>query len=414
MDGKSITLLLIEDNEDDALIIREALSQAKGGRFDLEWANQFSTGLERLAEGGIDVVLLDLGLPDSGGLDALGRVHATAPDVPVLVLTGLEDETLAVKAVREGAQDYLFKGQVDGNLLARTLRYAIKRQRMLSELGPRTQELQVSEMRFRAIIEKAADSIIIVDGNGIVHFVNPAAESLFGRRGEDLLGEPFGFPVVARETTELTILRTGGDTATAEMRVVETIWEGERAYLASLRDITELVRLREELRAMSLLDDLTGLYNRRGFFTLAQQQLKLADRAQTGMLLLVADLDGLKGINDTLGHHVGDLALIETAQVLKETFRESDVVARTGGDEFAVLAVEASGPSAEILTTRLQEHLEARNAQEDRRYKLSLSFGVARFDPENPSSIEALMRGADARMYEHKQSKGDPKGFRNL
>ena len=388
-------VLLIEDNEDDVLIIRETLAEVRSASFDLECAGRLSTGLERLAAGGIDVVLLDLGLPDSQGLETLGRVHAQAPEAPIVVLTGLKDETLAVKAVQEGAQDYLVKGLVDGKLLARALRYAIERQRLLA-----------SEVRLRMIIEENADAMIIVDRNGIARFANPAAEALLGRRGEDLLGEPFGFPVVAGETRELTILRSGGDTAIAEMRVVETIWEGERAYLASLRNITELVRLREELRAMSLLDDLTGLYNRRGFFTLAQQQLKLADRAQTGMLLLVADLDGLKGINDTLGHQVGDRALIETAQVLKETFRESDVVARIGGDEFAVLAVEASGASAEILTTRLQENLEARNAHNDRHYKLSLSVGVARFDPENPSSIEELMRSADRRMYEHKQSRG--------
>ena len=401
-------VLLIEDNEDDALIIRETLAEVKGGSlpagtFDLEWAHRLSAGLERLAEGGIDVVLLDLGLPDSQGLETLRKARTQAPEAPIVVLTGLADETLGIKAVQEGAQDYLVKGQVDGNLLVRAMRYAMERQRSLA-----------SEMRLRMIIEENADAIIIVDRNGMVRFANPAAEALLGRRGEDLLSEPFGFPVVAGETTEIEIIRRGGETAVAEMRVVETELHSEPLFLATLRDVTELVRLREKLRAISLRDELTGLYNRRGFFTLAQQQMRLAHRTQQGMLLLAADLDGLKGINDTLGHDVGDLTLIETAQVLKETFRESDVVARIGGDEFAVLAIEASGASAEILTVRLQEKLEARNAQRNHHYKLSLSFGVARFEPENPSSIEELMRSADRRMYEHKRSKGDPKGFRNL
>jgi len=251
MNDKSTTALLIEDNEDDALIIREMLSRAKGDRFDLEWSNRLSTGLERLAEGGIDVVLLDLGLPDSQGLRTLSKVNAQAPEVPAVVMTGLADETLAVEAVRVGAQDYLTKGQVDGNLLARSLRHAIERHRMQAELEQRAQELQASETRLRTIIEKAADSIIIVDGNGMVRFVNPAAESLFGRQAEEFLGESLGLPVVAGETTEIDIIRRGGETATAEMRVVETMWEGESAYLASLHDITERKRAEEKIRELA-------------------------------------------------------------------------------------------------------------------------------------------------------------------
>ncbi len=278
-------------------------------------------------------------------------------------------------------------------------------QQELTERERAEEALQESETRYRALIERNSDGIIVVGRDGTVCFVNPAAESLFDRQAEDLRGEPFGFPVVAGETMELDIVRKDGAKVVAEMRVVETDWEGKRAYLTSLRDITELARLREELRTMSFLDMLTGVYNRRGFFDLAHQQLRIAERAHREMLLLVADLDDLKGINDTLGHHQGDCALIEMAQVLKETFRESDVVARIGGDEFAVLAVEASEDSAEILVRRLQASLEAHNAREHRLYKLSLSFGVSHYDPEGPHSLEELMQWADERMYEHKRSK---------
>ena len=248
MKDESVKALLIEDDKYDALIIREMLSRAKGDRFDLEWVNRLSTGLERLAEGGIDAVLLDLGLPDSQGLETLSRANAQAPEVPVVVLTGFADEMLAVEAVRAGAQDYLVKGQVDGNLLVRSIRYAIERHRMLAELEQQAQELQASETRLRTIIEKAADSTIIVDGNGMVRFVNPAAESLFRRKAEEFLGESLGLPVVAGETTEIDIIRRGGETATAEMRVVETMWEGESVHLASLHDITERKRAEEALR----------------------------------------------------------------------------------------------------------------------------------------------------------------------
>ncbi|MBS1253038.1 MAG: putative diguanylate cyclase DgcC [Anaerolineales bacterium] len=174
--------------------------------------------------------------------------------------------------------------------------------------------------------------------------------------------------------------------------------------VAVYTDITERVRMEETLRAMALLDELTSLYNRRGFSILAEQQLKTADRGDRRMLLLFADLDGLKGINDTFGHAEGDRALMQAADVLEETFRESDIVARIGGDEFVVLAVETHGSPAEVLAIRLQENLEARNAEADRSYELSLSVGLVHYDPQTPCSIEELLTQADKAMYEQKRS----------
>jgi len=138
MNSEAIRVLLIGDNPGDARLIREMLApgpcpgtraEVRSAIFDLECADRLSTGLERLTEGGIDVLLLDLGLPDSRGLDTLGRAYAQAPQVPIIVLTVLDDEALAVKAMREGAQDYLVKGRVDSNLLVRSIRYATERKR---------------------------------------------------------------------------------------------------------------------------------------------------------------------------------------------------------------------------------------------------------------------------------------------
>lgn len=164
-------------------------------------------------------------------------------------------------------------------------------------------------------------------------------------------------------------------------------------------------RMLTELRAKSLADELTGLYNRRGFLFLAQQQLKIADRTKRGMLLLFADLDGMKQINDTLGHHEGDRALVETARILKESFRDADIIARMGGDEFAIIAMEARKDSAEILIDRIREKLDSHNAKGDFRHKLSISVGVARYDPECPCSLDELLARADASMYDQKQAK---------
>jgi diguanylate cyclase (GGDEF)-like protein len=161
--------------------------------------------------------------------------------------------------------------------------------------------------------------------------------------------------------------------------------------------------MEEALLALSLIDELTGLYNRRGFVILSQHQLKTANRARRRMLLLFADFDDLKAINDAFGHPEGDRALIEVADVLRETFRESDIIARIGGDEFVVLAMETSRTSAQIIAARLQENLEAHNARTDRLYKLSLGVGITHYDPEHPCSINDLVAQADRAMYEHKR-----------
>jgi diguanylate cyclase (GGDEF)-like protein/PAS domain S-box-containing protein len=175
--------------------------------------------------------------------------------------------------------------------------------------------------------------------------------------------------------------------------------------IVSLLDITELKRAEEALRNISLVDDLTGLYNRRGFFTLAEQQLKLASRMDKVMLLLYCDLDHLKRINDTLGHPSGDQALIEVAVVFRETFREADILARLGGDEFVVLAIESTEVSASALAARLQATLETHNQQPGRSYQLSLSLGIARYDPGSPLSVADLITQADRLMYLQKQAK---------
>jgi DNA-binding response OmpR family regulator len=129
MSNKPIRILLIEDNLGDARLIQEMLNEAKSAPFILEWREMLSSGLQKLAEDGADVILLDLGLPDSQGLDTYSKAQSQFPGVPIVVLSGLHDESVAVKAVSEGAQDYLVKGQIDGKLMARSMMYAIERKR---------------------------------------------------------------------------------------------------------------------------------------------------------------------------------------------------------------------------------------------------------------------------------------------
>jgi diguanylate cyclase (GGDEF)-like protein len=167
----------------------------------------------------------------------------------------------------------------------------------------------------------------------------------------------------------------------------------------------ERKRMEEEIRSLSLTDELTGLHNRRGFTILAEHELKLAHREKRSMLLLFGDVDDLKAINDNLGHAHGDLALKEISAILKETFREADIPARIGGDEFVVLAVDAPKETTNILINRIQASLEKRNQQRDQPYQLTLSIGIAPYDPETHCTVSELIAQADGLMYQQKQAR---------
>ncbi|MEG4497720.1 diguanylate cyclase [Microcoleus sp. F10-C6] len=169
-------------------------------------------------------------------------------------------------------------------------------------------------------------------------------------------------------------------------------------------EIQERLRAEAEVRQLSVTDELTGLYNRRGFFLLAEQQLKIARRTQTSYFILFADLDGLKNINDTLGHEMGDRVIVDAAQILKKTFREADIVARLGGDEFALFITNFSGNSSINFHARLQENIDRFNQQSERAY-ISISLGVEFGDLNNEVLLEKLLAKADKLMYEHKRTK---------
>ncbi len=184
----------------------------------------------------------------------------------------------------------------------------------------------------------------------------------------------------------------------------------QREHLQILADklyqkVSELEQANERLRQFSLTDGLTGLNNRRGFMILATGLLKFARRAGYSLSLLYIDLDSLKFINDTFGHVAGDTAIIHFAHLLLETFRESDIIGRMGGDEFVVMIMDASENDLASMQTRLQSIVTLHNQQVESGYALAYSLGIIRVEAQSSNTMEEILSEADAAMYQHKLSR---------
>ena len=261
MQPDRISVLLVEDNPADARLLREVVSEVEGSHISLTHVETLAAALARLDTQPFDVVMLDLSLPDADGLQTLVRTHQRAPAVPIVVLTGLDDEQLAMLAVREGAQDYLVKGQVTGYILVRAMRYATERKRAV-------EALQRSEEYFRSIIENALDTIIVLDSGGRVRYGSPSFERTLGYP-QGVLNETDIFALVHPEDRARVneMLRTGtqhpGTTLSFEIRlshrsgswrVFEAIGRSfepgsaVNGFVVNARDITERKRASEELR----------------------------------------------------------------------------------------------------------------------------------------------------------------------
>ena len=284
--------------------------------------------------------------------------------------------------------------------------------------------VRASEERHRFLTEYSTDMISVASWEGRYLYASPAAIALLGYEPSELIGSTL-YDLVheadrtsVRRTHLLVLEKLGAALSAYRVRRKDGryIWfestirevprsgrDTPRELVIVSRDITERKLQEERLRDLAILDELTGLYNRRGFMALANQHLKQAKRAKRRALVIFADLNGLKGINDTHGHADGDRALIAAADVFNRTFRDSDVVARVGGDEFAILAIEADTHHLETIRTRLQHAIDVANRGQLHPFELSVSIGVVSYDPEQHATVEELMALADREMYSHKR-----------
>jgi len=304
--------------------------------------------------------------------------------------------------------------------------------RHIAEQERISKALRETEARFRNAFDYAAIGMALVSPQGAWLRVNRSLCNLIGYTEPELLHSNFQAVTHAddlgHDLANLYRLMQGETpTCQVEKRYVhrqgQIVWalnsvslvrdadDNPAHFIFQIQDITERKRAEAALHSLSLVDELTGLYNRRGFLAVTDQHLAEIRRNDKSPVILYADLDGLKEINDSLGHNEGDRALAKAAEMLKETFRNSDIVARLGGDEFVVLAALGSDEEPESLTSRLQENFSAVNKLGNRPYNLSLSVGIALFDDEATHSIEDLLAKADRAMYEDKRRKRSRDSF---
>lgn len=289
---ENISLLLIEDDPADAELIKAYLDSVWHTAIDVKSVDSLSSAVKYLDDNNVDIILTDLSLPDSRGLDTVNKIHEKKLETPIIILSGLDDEALALEAVKSGAQDYLLKGHIDSYHLMRSIRYSIERHRLM-----------------------------------------------------------------------------------------------------------------QELKSISITDDLTGLYNRRGFMVLAKKQLEMAARFNNTLWLIYLDMDNMKWINDNLGHKEGDRSLIDMSEILKKTFRDSDIFGRIGGDEFAILIADEIDTKSRQIIDRARNNIRNFNATMGRPYKISFSIGLVACDPSSCYEIDDLLSIADKIMYKEKMTK---------
>jgi diguanylate cyclase (GGDEF)-like protein/PAS domain S-box-containing protein len=421
-DPPALKILLVEDDPDDVVLFGALLGRV-APMSDFDHVDDADEARARLQGATYDLCFFDYHLGAVTGLELLRAVRADGYDRPIIMLTGQGDEALAVESMKAGASDYLTKSGLTPGLLGSAVRHATTLYEAERRRRRVERALRLSEARYRELVNRLPLIVCELSHEGETRFVNEVVVEITGYRADEMIGRDWWETLAADigeagladlrariasedlSSCELAMRHKSGQSITLEWNTAllrRSDGEAETVVCIGM-DVTERVRMRDELMWLAVRDELTGLSNRRGFLTLAEQQLKAAMRDKRSMLAVFVDLDGLKSINDQLGHAEGDRALIDIAEVMRLTFRDSDVIGRIGGDELVALVAEGSPFRSDGIIQRLQTALATFNAGGERPYYLSASIGVARYDPHSPIAIDSLVNRADSEMYENKQ-----------
>ena len=418
----SKSLLLVEDNVGDARLLRELFADQDAGDIDMVNVTSMRGAEAHLSEHAVDIILLDLGLPDSQGLDAVRRARAAAPRIPLVVLTGLDDESVAAQSLQEGAQDYLIKGQIETRSLVRSLRYAIERNLLEEALSAEKERAEVT-------LNCIGEAVVCTDIAGNITFLNMVAETMTGWSTGEAKGRPLGEVFRTLDTINGGPTETTAEHAILQIRAVhmppnctlirrdgleipieESIApirnrDGQAAgTVIVFRDVSIAKAMARQMAHTAEHDPLTGLPNRTLLNDRITQAIAAAKRHVKKVAVLFLDVDGFKHINDSLGHPVGDQLLQSIAQRLLECVRPVDTVSRQGGDEFVVLISELTHPrAASIMAAKMLRAVAEPHVVGRHELHVTASIGVSVF-ADDGQNAETLIKNADTAMYQAKEN----------
>jgi diguanylate cyclase (GGDEF)-like protein/PAS domain S-box-containing protein len=418
-------ILLIENDPALADEIRATLTGAGSGSFDVEWVRQLSEGLARLSKRGIDAVLLALSLPDSQGIKTFDKLFNAAPDVPILILGGNDNEALAKEAVGRGAQDYLLPDHLDGYSLPRALRNAIERKAV-------EDALYVEKERAVVTLNSIGDAVLCTDISGSITYLNFVAESMTGWCREEATGkrlaevfriidgptrkparDPMEMAVEQNRTVGLTvncvlIRRDGFESAIEDSAAPIHDRAGHvTGAVIVFHDVSAARAMSDQMTHSAQHDVVTNLPNRLLLNDRITQSISLARRQKRPIALIFLDLDRFKNINDSLGHATGDKLLQSVSKRLLAGVRGSDTVSRQGGDEFVILLSEITHPEdAATSAKKLLHSLRAPHSIGGQELHINGSIGISVY-PKNGEDAETLIKNADTAMYHAKESGRD-------
>ena len=359
-------------------------------------------------------------LPDSSGFATIAAIRKAAPAIPLIVLTGFNDNDMAVAAVEAGVQDFLIKGDFEDAMIERAVRHAIARSHL-------EERLRASEERLKGVLDLAHDAILSTDARQRIVLFNPAAERMFGYRTDEIVGRSLSLLIpealraahsdhfegfiregvesrVMVDRPEVSGLRRDGSVFPLEVSLSRSEGPDGPLFTAMIRDITDRKRTEAELRLMATTDPLTGLANRRHLLERAERELVRLQRFGNPFTLMTLDVDHFKRINDTYGHACGDRALCALAATCVGLLREIDMVGRMGGEEFTIILPETVGDEAMLVADRIRRGIAELRFDSDTpglEFGFTVSIGVAECHGED-ARIEQPLARADHALYEAK------------
>lgn len=400
-----VKVLLIEDRRADARLVEHTLNAFADAKFEVSVCPTLASALATLAREEPDVIICDLNLPDSIGLETFDQVHQNAPAIPMVIMTARTDTLLGIEAVDAGAQDYLIKGQIETQALGRLLLQAIARQNLRQSMATHLQDVESSRTRLHNLVDLNIDGILIINSQGEIIFANRRAEELFDSPHNQLLGRMLGRPVTDEIGTQITITDDAGAQHQVHMRAQTTGWDDSQATMVLLSEISNAPRS-ESQSPTHTVDNITGLFNRQMFYEQARLCLQHARNNSLTPAMLCINIDNFRRINEAMGHLSGDELLRLVGKRIRRQLRAGDIVGRFGGDEFLVLlaplrrALDADNVAAKIMQA-LAEPIEI--WQNDLR--ITARTGVSIY-PQDGTRVDDLVRNAEVAGQRAKEGYG--------